>query len=402
VDPGNFSFWLRWSPDGKRLSFTRNEPGSYFNDLWEVSADGSNLHRKLPGWKSSSTKIMGSWTPDGKYYIFVSNTGTRGDIWVVAEKGDWIHKADPTPVQLTSGPIDFSGPQSSLDGKKIFAVGVQWKTELSHYDAKASQFLPYLGSLSIAGVDFSRDGQWMAYVSVPDGILWRSRIDGTDRLQLSSSPTANFFVSWSPDGEQLAYVSSAPGHRDQLCVVGRDGGSPRILHEANILDRQSWLEDGSALALDEMASIGEDFFIKMVELKTGQAHELQGSKRLAYPTISRDGRFLAAITEDSKKLKVYDFQSQSWQEFTPPSGAGMPEWSADSRFVYFDNGLSTDPAIYRLRLADHKMEQVVSLKNTRRAVWGLLPWFGLSPKDEPLVLRDIGTQEVYALDFEEP
>ena len=77
-------------------------------------------------------------------------------------------------------------------------------------------------------------------------------------------------------------------------------------------------------------------------------------------------------------------------------------WSANSKYIYFDNGLSPEPAIYRMRIADQKVEQVASLRNFRRAIWGNLPWFGLSPKDEPLVLRDVGTQEVYALDFEEP
>jgi len=81
---------------------------------------------------------------------------------------------------------------------------------------------------------------------------------------------------------------------------------------------------------------------------------------------------------------------------------GAPQWSADSRYVYFDNGVNTAPAVCRMRLADHKVDQIASLKNIRRAVWGDLPWLGLTPKDEPLVLRDVGSQEVYALDFEEP
>ena len=401
ANPGSFSFWFRWSPDGSRVAFSRNEPGSFANDLWEMAADGSNLHRKLPGWRTSNNKTEGSWTPDGKYYVFVSNTGNRGDIWAVREKGDWLHKVDPAPVQLTSGPLDFAAPQSSADGKKIFAVGLQWKTEISRYDAKAGEFLPY-SSVSTGGIDFSRDGQWIAYVSIPDQILWRSRVDGTERLQLSSSPTQEFFVSWSPDGQQLAYVSSWPGHRDQLYVVGKDGGSPRLLHEANILDRLSWLKDGSAIVVDEMPAPGEDFAIKMIELKTGQAHELPGSKRSAYPVVSPDSRYVAAVTEDGKKLRLYDFQSQTWQESVPASGAGMPAWSADSRYVYFDNGLGADPTIYRMRVADRKIEKVASLQSFRRAIWGNLPWFSLSPKNEPLVLRDVGTQEVYALDFEEP
>jgi Tol biopolymer transport system component len=402
ADPGNFSYCFRWSPDGRLLSFTRNEPGSGFNDLWETSADGSNLHRKLPGWRPSNNKMTGLWTPDGKYYVFTSNTGNRNDIWAIREKGDWFHKVDPTPVHLTSGPIDFSAPQPSTDGKKIFVVGMQWKTELSRYDTKASQFLPYVSGVSTGGVDFSRDGQWVAYVTIPDGMLWRSRVDGRDRLQLSSSPTQSFFVSWSPDGKQLAYVSGGPGHRDQLCVVGKDGGIPNVLHEANTLDRLSWLRDASAVVIDEMASVGEDFDIKVIELKTGQVHELQGSKATVYPSVSPDGRYVAAVTEDGKKLRVYDFPSQTWQEFAPASGAGMPVWSTDSRYIYFDNGLSTNSAVYRMRIADHRVEPVATLKNTRRAIWGNLPWFGLSPKDEPLVLHDVGTQEVYALDFEAP
>jgi len=60
------------------------------------------------------------------------------------------------------------------------------------------------------------------------------------------------------------------------------------------------------------------------------------------------------------------------------------------------------PAVYRMRIVDHKVEQVASLKNFRRVAWGNLPWLGLTPNGEPLVMRDIGSQEVYALDFEEP
>ncbi len=48
------------------------------------------------------------------------------------------------------------------------------------------------------------------------------------------------------------------------------------------------------------------------------------------------------------------------------------------------------------------MERVASLKNFRRVAWGNLPWFGLTPNGDPLVMHDVGSQEVYALDFEEP
>jgi hypothetical protein len=81
---------------------------------------------------------------------------------------------------------------------------------------------------------------------------------------------------------------------------------------------------------------------------------------------------------------------------------GFTELSADSRYLYFDNGLSRDPAIYRLRIADHRVEPIVDLKNFRRVVLGQTPWLGLTPDGEPVVMRDTGSQEVYALDFEGP
>jgi Tol biopolymer transport system component len=222
---------------------------------------------------------------------------------------------------------------------------------------------------------------------------------------LTSSPTFSPFERWSPDGQQIVYVSGQPGQSDQLCVVGKDGGSPRVLYQSpSGVVRPTWRKDGSAILFREAGTVTvpENEEVKIFDLKTGQLSTLPDSKGVILPVISPDGRYLASGTADGKKLKLYDFSTQAWQEFALQIGVGVIEWSVDSRYVYFDNGLSTDPAIYRLRLADHKLEQVASLKNFRRVVWGNLPWFGLTPNGDPLVMRDIGSQEVYALDFEEP
>jgi len=401
ADPGGLSWWFRWSLDGKVLRFTGNA-GSHGNNLWEISADGTNLHRFLAGWPEGKETLMGNWTPDGKYFVFILGGATHDDIWAVREKGDWFHKVDRQPVQLTSGPLSFAAPQPGLDGKKIFVVGAQLRAELSRYDSKSSQFLPYLGGISAVGASFSPDGQWVAYFSFPDGQLWRSRIDGSDKLQLTSSPSLFESARWSPDGRQIAYVSSQPGQIDRLCLVEKDGGSPRVLYETYGMARPSWRRDGRAIVVSEAPTVPEKGELKLVDSKSGQVNALPGSTGLIFPVVSPDGRYLAAGAADSKKLKLYDFSTQAWQEFAPPAGVGRTEWSADSRYLYFDNGLSADPAVYRFRIADHKVELVTSLKNFRRAQWGDLPWFGLTPNGDPLLMRDIGSQEVYALDFEEP
>ena len=113
----------------------------------------------------------------------------RGDLWALPAKRDWLHKSDPRPVQLTSGPMSFEASQPSLDGKKILAVGSQLRSELSRYDAKAAQFVPYLEGISAVGATFAPDAQWVAYFTLPEGQLWRSRVDGTEKLQLTSPQT---------------------------------------------------------------------------------------------------------------------------------------------------------------------------------------------------------------------
>jgi eukaryotic-like serine/threonine-protein kinase len=400
ADPAGFSWWFRWSPDVRMLRFTRQDPKTGTQDQWEVSTDGTNLHRLLPGWRENVHKINGNWTPDGKYFVFAAGN-PRADLWAVREKGDWLHKVDKRPVQLTAGPLGFISPQPSADGKKLFAVGVQWHAELARYDKKSGQFVPYLGGISAADVSFSTDGQWVAYSSFPEGQLWRSRIDGSEKLPLTvSSESSAWQPRWSPDGTQIAYLSSQPGRAEQICVVGRDGGSSRILYSVQGLGRPSWV-NGTTMVFAEAPEVPELAEVKLLDVKTGQVRTLPGSKSLILPVVSSDGHYLASGTSDGRKLKLFDFTTQAWQEFAPPS-VGFTEWTPDSRYLYFDSGLGKDPDIYRMRIADRRVEQVVSLKDFRRVIIGLTPWIGLTPDGSPLLMRDTGTQEVYALDFDAP
>jgi hypothetical protein len=55
----------------------------------------------------------------------------------------------------------------------------------------------------------------------------------------------------------------------------------------------------------------------------------------------------------------------------------------------------------RIRISDREMEQVSDLSNLS-TTGNMGPWVGLDWDDSPLVLKDNGTQDVYALDWEEP
>jgi len=61
-----------WSPDASHISLTVADPKTSVGYLWEISADGKDLHPMFPGWHSATGECCGKWTPDGKYFVFQS------------------------------------------------------------------------------------------------------------------------------------------------------------------------------------------------------------------------------------------------------------------------------------------------------------------------------------------
>ncbi len=403
--PGR-AYWLRWSPDGRALRFTLVDPRTNATSLWEISADGTHLHALLPGWNNPPAECCGNWTADGRYFVFQSTRDGRTDLWARRETAAWF-RPQPAPARLTTGPMDFSAPLPSRDGRRLFAVGTQLRGELARYDPKSGAFVPYLTEISGDQVDFSRDGQWLAYSSYPEGTLWRSRLDGTHRVQLTFPPMSAFLPRWSPDGQQLAFAGKVPGQPWKIYVVSAEGGNPHAVttgehNEGDV----SWSDDGSQLLFGSMGGgVGPEagqLAVYRLDLATRQVSKIPGSEGLYSPRWSPDGRFIVAATGDSSRLMLFEFATRQWTPLAELNGGGYPCWSHDSRFVYFAGGSVDSPGIYRAGVADRKVERVAGLKGLRRAENGFGAWSGLAPDDSPLILRDTGTQEIYALAWQAP
>jgi serine/threonine protein kinase len=402
--PSRFKF----SPDGTRLRFTASDPNTLLSALMEVRADGTDLHALLPGWNIPPRECCGSWIPNGNYYVFLSTQNLTSNVWILPEKFGFWRKVSHEPIQLTTGPLQFSHVIPSKDGKKLFVVGVQPRGELVRYDPKSGDFVPYLGGISAGDVDFSRDGKWVTYVTYPEGTLWRSRVDGSDRLQLTSSPMAAALAHWSPDGQQIAFSAIFPGKPWKMFLVSRDGGSPQSITSSDQWETDpTWSADGSRLAFGINANLAADQNqIQMLDLKTRQVSVLPGSKGIFAPRWSPNGRFILALpADDQTKLLLFDAVNQQWRQLTAAQGLiGYMAWSADSEHVYFDTLNTPDPGYFRLRLTDSKLDRLVDLKQIRTypGQFGPGSWTGLAPGEVPLFVRDISSQEIYALDVQFP
>jgi Tol biopolymer transport system component len=395
-------FGLRFSPDRRRLRFAVHDLKTDSDSLWELNRDGSGLHPLLPGWNESPQECCGNWTPDGKYFLFESFRAGRNNIWVLPERAHWFG-GHTEPVQLTNGPLDFTRPVPSRDGKRIFTLGVQPRGELVRYDGKTG-FVPYLGGISAVGLAFSPDGQWVAYISVPDQALWRSKVDGSERLQLTNTSVMwAALPRWSPDGKQIVFMGRKINTNWRAYLVSPSGGTPRdLIPGSDAGFDPSWSSDGESIVLSMHNAGMTARGISILDLKTEKVSDVPGAESLFSPRWSPDGKYIAAITTDSQKLMLFDRVSARWMELANMTTIGYPSWSHDGQYLYFDTILSEDPAFFRIRISDHKLERLVSLKGVRR-FWGELgQWTGLAPDDSPLLVRDTSSQEIYALDFKAP
>jgi eukaryotic-like serine/threonine-protein kinase len=396
VSLAGLAFAPVWSPDGNELRFTVQDPRSSVGSLWEVSAQGTNLHPLLAGWHNPPNECCGKWTADGKYFVFYS----QGQIWALPEKGGFLRKSSGTPIQLTSSPLSLSTPVPSKDGKRLFVVGRTFRGGLVRYDSKTGQFLPFLSGISAEFVTFSKDGQSVAYVTYPEGALWRSKVDGSERVQLSYPPLNPILPRWSPDGNQIIFYSSTPGKPERIYAVSREGGSAQQLIPADPKTQwdPNWSPDGSKIVYSG-GPARADSDIRMFDLSNHQVITLPGSQGFYSPRWSPDGRYIAAMPVNSLSLVLFDFQTQKWTELMKRSAA-FPNWSRDGRYIYFLHW-PDNPAVLRIGVSDRKVERIADLKNVPiTGYYGI--WLGLSPDDSPLLLRDAGSQDIYALDWETP
>jgi DNA-binding winged helix-turn-helix (wHTH) protein/Tol biopolymer transport system component len=394
---GGAAYGLTWSPDGSHIRFSINDR------FWEISSNGSNLHAVAPGFHASSWQCCGRWTRDGKYFAFLS-TGPNGqgnEIWALDERRGLFRHPSPTPVQLTSGATFWDIPVSDRDGKTLFSQGGTFRGQLSRLNAHKKEFEPFLGGISALGVTFSKDLHSIAYVAYPGGILWKANADGSNPVQLTEPTMDVILPRWSPDATQILFINlSTPN--DGMHVVPSQGGVARKLlpEDKNQESDPSWSPDGRKIAFSSRGadSKGE---IRILDLDSRQVTTLPGSQGLGSSNWSPDGRYIAALASSHPNLTVFDTKTQRWSVLSHEFVVGLPEWSSDSRTVYFVLWPETgERGIYRAQVTGGKAEQVVNLKDWHWAGWWDY-WMGLDPTDTPLLLRDTGTNDLYALTLEE-
>lgn len=367
-----------------------------------MGRDGIGLHRLVPDWDMPYEEPPCFWTPDGRYLVLPGFYSSLVTPWVVRLPTRLLRRSGQATRLGAPRVNDLCPVAMSPDGTRIFCVGQSGISyQIERLDARSKQLAPYLPDVHASAVDFTRDGKWLAYVE--ENRLWKSRGDGSEKVQLTFPPLQVDFPRWSPDAKWIAVMGREPGRPWKARVVSADGGPCRPLTSTGEDEGvATWSADGSRLAFGGLVNPATrkpgSLFIHIFDLKKHRLSTVPGSEGLWTARWSPDGRYIAAVTEDSHSLMLFDFRTRKWTKLVTVNQVFDLRWSCHGGFVYFsDIPPQGKPALFRLKVPGHQAERLVSLQQRLEA-----GWLGLAPDDSPLIMHQTLPEEIYALECQFP
>ena len=405
---------LVWSPDGRRLRFTQPDLSEGTDSMWEIGVDSTSLRAVLPEGQRGPHEGSGTWLAGGKYFAFSSGVDlraslavdTQANIWLMEERRGLLSNKSGAPIQLTKGPIAFDHPAAVADGTRIFAIGSHNEYQLLRIDRKTSVKTAMLAESGATGMDFSLDGQWVVYAARENGTLWKSRIDGSGRVQLTAGATGAFAPRWSPDQKQILFTGFLLDKQPRLYVVSAQGGAPKnVLPTDNKWATVSgdWRTDGRQIVLDvQDTESGKEPNIRILDLESGVLTDLPASDGLIEPRWSSDGRYIAALDPKQKQVQLFDSKQQKWSLLAEANFPSALRWSPGSDALYFQDTDEVEESVFRVPMATRETEPVTRFGDLLSSGAERCIFTGLSPDGSVYVTVDHGDVDVYAIDLKLP
>jgi len=380
---------LGFSPDGQQLTVTVwTATGS--SRLWRVRADGRDAHPLQFDWPENANQSSGQWTPDGRHFLFSSDREGRGNVYELVAPRWFEFWKKPAAVRITGNQVSIQAFTPSRDGNGLYVLGRMDEGAMRAYDPHSGKLVPFLEDLSMVEFVISPDRQWMAYSEYPSRHLWKSKLDGSERVQLTNSYAV--MQQWSPDGKWLVYSDWK-----NLYLVSADGGAPEKLTPDGHGDvAPTWSPDGRSIAFNYYPYPGEPRRIREVDLASRQVSTMPNTEGYFVPSWSPDGQYLVAAAENPSRMVLYSAKTKTWKDlhsFDVPSG--FCTWAADSKSIYMAN-VQGKNGIYRLTVPAGEWTKLTGLEGVNDPS-GFDSFMSLTPEGQPAIMSRTGVAQLYLL-----
>jgi Tol biopolymer transport system component len=246
---------LAWSPDERWIAYvngnSRVHPAVAYSSIWMIEATGGYPIRITD---QASTDLSPQWLPDSRHLLFVSDRDGPRAVYVV-EVGPEGALGPPKQVPGFSHPLSIS---LSENGRRVAYAEFPLKANIWSVPMRDA------GSVSISDrasvtVEVQRveqhslspDGEWIVFDSGRRGehAIYKMPLAGGTQVFVASIDGNAHAPSWSPDGSEIAFVSSGAG----VFVVPAVGGTPDMIADHYGPDhgtsgRPAWSPDGLSVA----------------------------------------------------------------------------------------------------------------------------------------------------------
>ena len=392
-----------WSPDGERIRLAI-DAGEYGDEsLWEMSADGSGFHTILAN-GTPVRQAAGNWTADGKYFLFSGCERYDCNLWAMRDAWSWFRRSHHGPVPLTSGPDSLHVAIPTETGSRIFAFSFRSHRELAQLEPRTLRFSSLSVDANATEATVSPDGQMVVYCDRPEGSLWRSRTDGSQRIRLTNPPLEGLSPRWSPKGEQILFTGVRAGQARQIYILSADGGSLRpVLPKGWEGLNADWSPDGYRIVVSmRNQKIHPQYALFLLEPTTGVLKELPDSKELSDSRWSPDGRYIVAQDNSKRRLMLYDMRKEGWSAIASGGLLQSPYWSVDGDSIYFQDQLDDEESVFRADVVTKKVERISGFGTILRGSAAQCLFSGVARDGSLYIMIERGGTEIYALDLDLP
>lgn len=406
---------LRWTRDGSGLRLTLLDPTTGRSALWQIalSTDSNPVVLSVAPLGIAIDDCCADLSRqdrEGGSFLSSGSLLTDNRILYLAP-GSALHPGAVRLVEMNR--LLGSVQDLSLDptGKRLFAESdsadpadttpLVW-TNLVAFNMASHVFRPFLPGVAAEDLDFSRDGKQMAWINPADQSVWVSRSDGGEARRLAIGDSNNELPRWSPDGQQLAFMAKFSGRPWRIYITSADGASFR---EASVgTDNQgapTWSPDGTRLAYGNvLCEEANSCAIHEVDLATGRESTLPDSQGMETARWSPDGRFIAALQPETRRVFLFDLRASRWQELADGINGNNLRWSLDSRYLYASNPSGDKPDIVRISAKTGAVVPAVDLYDFTRLAGRVDPWFTLTPDGSIIFVRRQQPIDIFALSFQ--
>lgn len=304
---------VQLSPDGTRLAYvveSNDGPGRPYSQIWVIDVASAKAIRLGGEREPSSTP---QWSPDGQWLAYIGREGDKAQLAVTRADGSSARLL--AEVTGTNSPLPSTGKTIawSPDGKRIAFISSVPGPETAEATGDPIVIRRYLYKPTASeGMTRFNDNRRL-HVFVVDLATGNVR-------QLTTGTRYEHSIEWSPNGEEIAFVSNLEPNEDQFfnydlfALRVADGSIRRLTATENAEYRPRWSPDGKTIVyqgtkrgLTDLETTMEDTHVWLIDADGTNRRELAGAidNRQGAPAWSSEGSAVYFTVQERGNVRLY-------------------------------------------------------------------------------------------------